>query len=178
MRRRPHTARAGSIAPWSAESVTARRPVVVAALLAGAVAILGGSMTDTGAWYRGLAKSPLTPPDWVFAPAWTLIYALAVVAAVLGWRAMRSTRERAWLVSLFFVNALLNVAWSAVFFTARRPDWALAEVITLGLSVLALVVFLAPRSPRSSALLVPYLVWVGFASYLNLEVVRLNGPFG
>ncbi len=157
--------------------MTSRRPLIVAALGAAAVAILGGAMTDTGPWYRDLAKSSLNPPDWVFAPAWTLIYALAVLAAVEGWRALRSRRDQAWLLSLFFVNAVLNVAWSAVFFTLRRPDWALAEVATLWLSVLALIVFLAPRAPRASALLAPYLVWVSFATYLNLRVVQLNGAF-
>ena len=154
-----------------------RRPIVVALLCAVAVAVLGGSATDVGPWYRGLEKSVLTPPDWAFAPAWTLIYALCVAAAVIGWRALRSTRDRAWLISLFFFNAVLNVLWSAMFFTARRPDLALAEVITLWVSVLALVVFLTPRSRKAGALLVPYLAWVSFAAYLNQRVVALNGPF-
>jgi tryptophan-rich sensory protein len=153
------------------------RPVTVAALCAVVVAVVGGAMTDTGPWYRGLEKSALTPPDWVFGPAWTVIYALAVVAAVLGWRASRSRPAQAWLVSLFFANAVLNVLWSAAFFTARRPDWALAEVVTLWVSVLALIVFLWPRSQRAGALLIPYLLWVSFAAYLNYRVVVLNGPF-
>lgn len=157
--------------------MSARRPVVVAALAAGAVALAGGAATDTGPWYRGLEKSALTPPDWAFGPAWTLIYALAVAAAVGGWRASETRRDQAWLLSLFFVNAVLNVAWSGLFFTLRRPDWALAEVVTLWLSVLALIVFLAPRSRRASGLLLPYLLWVTFAAYLNYRVVVLNGPF-
>ena len=134
-------------------------------------------MTDTGPWYRGLSKSPLNPPDWAFAPAWTVIYALAVLAATEGWRALRTRTDQAWLVSLFFMNAVLNVAWSAVFFTLRRPDWALGEVTALWASVLALIVFLWPRSRRAGGLLVPYLIWVSYAAYLNLQVVRLNGPF-
>lgn len=155
-----------------------RKPLLVAGLCALAVAIAGGLATDTGPWYRSLAKSPLTPPDWLFGPAWTLIYALAVMAAVDGWRAMRTKADQARLISLFFVNGVLNVAWSAFFFTARRPDWALAEVATLWLSVLVLILFLRPRSRRASALLVPYLVWVSFAAYLDFEVVVRNGPFG
>jgi len=162
----------------SSRPAPSRRPLAVAALVAVGVAIAGGAATDTGPWYRGLAKSALTPPDWAFAPAWTVIYALVVVAAVWGWRAMDTARDRAWLISLFFANAVLNVAWSGVFFTLRRPDWALAEVGTLWLSVLALVVFLWPRERRAGALLVPYLLWVSFAAYLNLEIVRRNGPFG
>jgi len=156
----------------------ARRPVFVAALVAIAVAVLGGAMTDTGPWYRGLDKSAWNPPDAVFGPAWTVIYALCVWAAVEGWRAAATSRDRAWLVSLFFVNAVLNVGWSFVFFALNRPDWALAEVATLWISVASLIVFLWPRSRRAGALLVPYLVWVAFAAFLNLRVVQLNGPFG
>ena len=79
--------------------MSTRRPIVVAVATAALVAMLGGSMTDTGPWYRELQKSRLNPPDWVFAPAWTLIYALAVVSAVLGYRALRSWSEQAWLIS-------------------------------------------------------------------------------
>jgi tryptophan-rich sensory protein len=154
-----------------------RRPILVAALVAFGVALLGGAMTDTGDWYRRLEKSPANPPDWLFAPAWTAIYALTVVAAVGGWQALRTSSERAWMLSLFFVNAVLNVLWTAAFFTLRRPDWALAEVATLWLSVAALIAFFWGRQRRSSLLLAPYLLWVSFAAFLNLEVVRRNGPF-
>lgn len=135
-------------------------------------------MTDIGPWYQGLKKPAVNPPNWAFAPAWTAIYALAVIAGVTGWRACRTSKQRAWLISLFFANAILNVLWSAVFFTLKRPDWALAEVATLWLSVLALVVFLWRISRPAALVLIPYLVWVAFAAYLNLEVVKLNGPFG
>lgn len=155
-----------------------RNPVVVAILAALTVAFIGGAMTDIGPWYESLEKPALNPPNWAFAPAWTLIYALAVIAAVAGWRASRNSRERAWLVSLFFVNGVLNILWSAFFFTVQRPDWALAEVITLWLSVLALVIFLSRFSKLAAIALIPYLIWVAFAAYLNYGVVRLNGPFG
>ena len=153
------------------------KPVVVAAVCAVVVALAGGLATQVGPWYRSLEKSALNPPDWVFGPAWTIIYALCVAAAVLGWRTAESNRDRSILLSLFFVNAVLNVLWSVAFFTLRRPDWALAEVGTLWLSVLALVLFFRTRSPRASVLLAPYLAWVAFAAYLNFVVVELNGPF-
>lgn len=130
-----------------------------------------------GPWYQALEKPAFNPPDWLYAPAWTVIYGLCVLAAVFGWRASRTSKVRAWLMTLFFFNAALNILWSALFFTFRRPDWALAQVITLWLSVLALVVFFARFSPRSSALLLPYLAWVSFAAYLNYQIVVLNGPF-
>lgn len=135
-------------------------------------------MTDIGPWYRALEKSSLTPPDWAFGPAWTVIYALAAFAAVLGWRAAATSRARAWLISLFFVNAVLNVLWSFFFFAAKRPDLALAEVVTLWISVLSLIVFLWPLRRAAALVLAPYLAWVAFAAYLNYRVVELNASFG
>jgi tryptophan-rich sensory protein len=73
---------------------------------------------------------------------------------------------------------LLNVAWSFLFFTLRRPDWAMFEVVLLWLSIAALIRQVLPASRRAATLLVPYLVWVAIAALLNWEVVRLNGPFG
>ena len=154
-----------------------KNPVVVAMLVAVGVAILGGAATDVGPWYQGLRKPSFNPPNWLFAPAWTVIYALAVIAAVVGWNNAETGTQRNLLIILFFFNAVLNVTWSFLFFTLKRPDWALAEVITLWISVLALVVFFFPFSRLSSLVLLPYLGWVGFAGFLNLAIVRLNGPF-
>ena len=85
---------------------------------------------------------------------------------------------RATVLGLFGLNMALNIAWSALFFAFRRPDWALIEVVPLWLSIAALIRVLAPFSRRAAALLFPYLVWVAIAALLNWEVVRLNGPFG
>ncbi len=155
-----------------------RNPTVIAILAALAVAMVGGAVTDIGPWYEDLEKPALNPPNWVFAPAWTVIYALAVIAAVTGWRDTRTSAERARLITLFFFNGVLNILWSALFFTFRRPDWALAQVVILWLSVLALILFFQRFSNVAALCLLPYLVWVAFAAYLNLGVVQLNGPFG
>jgi tryptophan-rich sensory protein len=163
--------------------VTARsgrlwRPVVVAALAALAVAVLGGLATDLGTWYEALRKPAWQPPDWAFGPAWTLIFALAAIAGVLAWRAAPNGAARERILLLFAINGFLNVLWSLLFFRLHRPDWALIEVGLLWLSIVALIVGLAPHSRAASWLLVPYLLWVSFAAMLNLAVVRLNAPFG
>ena len=142
------------------------------------VAGLGAAATDIGPWYYGLHKSSLNPPDWLFGPAWTLIYALAALAGVLAWARARTAQQRARVLVLFAINALLNILWSELFFNFRRPDWALTEVAPFWLSILALMVFLWPISRQASWVLAPYLAWVCFAGWLNYEVVRLNGPFG
>lgn len=154
------------------------RPTLVAGGAALAVALVGGLSTRIGPWYQALEKPALNPPNGAFAPAWTLIYALCVAAAVIGWRQITTNSGRAWLLSLFFMNALLNIMWSVLFFTIQRPDWALAEVTTLWLSVAALLIFFVRNAPAAALLIAPYLVWVTFAAYLNFRVVALNGPFG
>jgi tryptophan-rich sensory protein len=82
------------------------------------------------------------------------------------------------LIGLFALNGFLNIAWSLLFFQLRRPDWAQVEVIALWVSVLVLILFVWRRSMTAALLLVPYLGWVTLAGYLNLTIVRLNGPFG
>jgi benzodiazapine receptor len=153
------------------------KPVLLAALAALVVAVLGGLMTDIGPWYRELVKPPWQPPDMLFGPVWTLIYALAALAGVRAWEAAPSRAAREWMLALFALNGFLNVLWSLLFFRLRRPDWALWEVGPLWLSVLALVIVLSRWSPRAGWLLSPYLAWVAFAAVLNLAIVRLNGPF-
>lgn len=154
------------------------KPVLLAALAALAVAALGGLMTDIGPWYRGLVKPSWQPPDLMFGPVWTLIYACAAIAGVRAWESAPSRAAREWMLALFALNGFLNVLWSLLFFRLRRPDWALWEVGPLWLSVLALVIVLGRWSPRAGWLLAPYLAWVAFAAVLNLAIVRLNGPFG
>lgn len=153
--------------------------MTVALSVLGVVGVLGlgGLLTRLGSWYDALRKPTWQPPGWLFGPAWTLIGALTAAAAVLAWNHAPAAAERSWVVGLFSVNAILNILWSGLFFTLRRPDWALAEVVVLWLSVLSLVLRFAPFSPTASLLLLPYLFWVGFAAFLNRAIVRLNGSF-
>ena len=128
-------------------------------------------------WYLSLRKPSWNPPDWLFGPAWTTIGLLCVGSAVRAWRSARRGGEQRTVLVLFAINGLLNAAWSGLFFRLRRPDWALIEVVPLWLSIVALIAAFAGRAPLSAWLLVPYLIWVSFASVLNLEIVRLNRPF-
>jgi tryptophan-rich sensory protein len=154
------------------------KPIAAAAGGALGVAILGGLSTDIGPWYRSLIEPPWKPPDVLFGPAWTTIYALAAASGLIAWRRAATRSRRDWILVLFAANAFFNVLWSLLFFRLRRPDWALMEVGLLWLSVLVLMLFLGRFSRPSAWLLAPYLAWVAFAAALNLAVVRLNGPFG
>jgi tryptophan-rich sensory protein len=151
-------------------------PALVAAIATIAVATIGGELTELGPWYQALKKPVWQPPDWLFPPAWTLIFTLTAIAGVLAWQRAPDRRTRVWLIALLTVNALLNIGWSAIFFRWQRPDLALAEVVFLWLSILALILFTS-YAKTASRLLLPYLAWVSFAAVLNLAVVRLNAPF-
>jgi tryptophan-rich sensory protein len=154
------------------------RPVLIAAAAALVVAVLGGTITDLGSWYESLRKPDWQPPGPAFGIIWTTIYSLTAMAAVLAWRRAPAGQAREWLVGLFAFNGFLNILWSLLFFRFQRPDWALVEVVLLWLSIVALIVFTVRHSRLSGVLLTPYLVWVSIATMLNLEIVRLNGPFG
>lgn len=153
-------------------------PMIFAVAAVLAVLGIGGATTKVDAWYKDLRKPTWNPPGWAFAPAWTIILGLAGWAGVEAWAHAATAGERWRIGVLFGFNALFHMLWSPLFFTWRRPDWALAEVPLLWLSVLALIVGLAPISPLSGWLLAPYLAWVAFAAFLNLTIVRLNAPFG
>jgi translocator protein len=154
-----------------------RKPVLIAAAVAIFVALLGGTLTDTGPWYQNLHKPSWQPPDWLFGPAWTSIFALATASAVYAWRDAQDRAQREWVIVLFALNGFLNVLWSMLFFALRRPDWALIEVTFLWISILTPMIVFWRFAKSASLYLLPYLLWVSFAAFLNLTVVRLNAPF-
>lgn len=141
------------------------------------VGTLGGVLTDVSGWYKALRVPSWKPPDWAFGPGWTVILSLACYAAILGWEGQPTGPRRDLMVGLFLANGALNAFWSLLFFKLRRPDWALFEVPFLWLSVIALIIVLAPVSGTAAWCMVPYAAWVLFAANLNLALVRLNGPF-
>lgn len=166
----PSGAATGGGARWTA-------PAIAAAVALG-VASLGGQLTDLGPWYIALEKPAWQPPGVAFPIVWTIIFTLTAIAGVVAWRATPSRSARVTLLALFALNAALNVLWSGLFFTLKRPDWALIEGAALWVSVVALIAAAWPRSRLAGALLVPYVIWVTIALVLNWEIIRLNGPFG
>lgn len=152
--------------------------IIAAVLWAILLGGLGGVLTSIGPWYRELKKPSWQPPDWLFGPAWTLILGLAAWAAVLAWNGATTDSERGAIIILYAVNFVGHFLWSPLFFTLRRPDWALVEVVFLWASVLAILIGLRSYSELASWLILPYFIWVSFAACLNLAIVRLNGPFG
>ncbi len=127
------------------------------------------SRTD---WYEALQKPPLNPPDWVFAPVWTVLY---VLMAAAGWRLWNSENsEKARLKMLWSVQLVLNGWWSVLFFGLRDPFAAFTDILILWFC-LGVLLRGAWRSEKSAAfLLTPYFLWVSFATYLNAALWWLN----
>ncbi|PTS86554.1 TspO protein [Sphingomonas sp. HMWF008] len=153
-------------------------PLYVSLGCAAALLMAGGLATPLGDWYKALRKPRWQPPGWAFGPAWTIILGLAAWSAAIAWTAAPDPAARTSIIILFAVNAAFHFLWSPLFFAIRRPDWALGEVVFLWASLVALIVGLWPISHFAALLIVPYLLWVSFAAFLNWTIVRLNGPFG
>ena len=123
-------------------------------------------------WYAGLNHPAIAPPNWVFAPVWTLLYVLMGIAA---WRVWRITTLKSKEMIAFAVQLALNFAWSALFFAAHRIGAAAAEAVILWLSILVTALLFWRRDRMAGLLLLPYLAWAGFAAVLTRAFWHLNG---
>jgi translocator protein len=132
-----------------------------------------GAVFRPGEWYERLAKPRWRPPNWVFAPAWAVLYLCIAVSGWLVWREA-GVAGAAVPLAIYAVQLALNAAWSAIFFGLRRPDLAFAEIVALWLSIAATIGAFRPVHAGAAWLLVPYLCWVTFAAALNFTVWRLN----
>ena len=134
---------------------------------------LSGAVFRPGAWYEGLDKPRWRPPNWLFAPAWTVLYVCIAVSGWLAWRQAGVAGAPA-ASAAYGAQLVLNAGWSAVFFGLHRPGWALAELALLWLSIALTAALFAPISAAAAALLLPYLAWVTFAGALNASLWRRN----
>jgi benzodiazapine receptor len=132
-----------------------------------------GSRFQPGEWYAGLVKPALTPPPWVFGPVWTLLYLMMGIAAWLVWR-KQGLAGALGPLGLFLLQLALNALWSYLFFGLQRPGLAFLDIVTLWLAILAALVAFWRVYPLAGLLLLPYLLWVSFATYLNFQFWRLN----
>jgi benzodiazapine receptor len=123
-------------------------------------------------WYPKLRKPMGTPPGWVFGPVWTVLYVLMATSAWLVWRQYGRGARAALLI--FLGQLALNLAWSGIFFGARLPGFASAEIVILWLAILFTVLVFHPLNAVSAYLLLPYLLWVTYAGYLNLGIWLMN----
>lgn len=138
------------------------------------VVVGGGSLIGInnvpGEWYQSLAKPPFNPPNWVFAPVWTILY---VLIAVAGWRIwhQRSTHGA---MTAWWLQLGLNFLWSPVFFTLNSIGLALLGILALLATIIVFIRITWERDRISALLFIPYLAWVAFATLLNASIWFLN----
>ena len=153
--------------------------LVVSLAVCQAAGLIGSLFTRKGIdpWYSNLQKPSFTPPDWVFAPVWITLYLLMGISLFLVW--LKVKRESKTISSkgpmvLFFSQLALNVAWTAVFFGMHSIGWSLLVICLLWIMIIVTMIFFYRISSLASWLLLPYLLWVSYATVLNLNIWWLN----
>jgi benzodiazapine receptor len=141
--------------------------------LAGIIGTIFTTSAITG-WYMTLTKPALNPPSWVFGPVWTLLYALMGISAFIVWQKGIANRRVKIALSIFLGQLILNSAWSIIFFGLRCTGGALIEIIILWCTILATIIAFYKISKPAAWLLLPYIIWVSFAMYLNYAIWLLN----
>jgi tryptophan-rich sensory protein len=139
----------------------------VAALTAAAL----GGLFAPGAWFAALHKPSWNPPGWLFGPVWTVLYVMIALAGTLAWRAqpIRKPATTWWVAQM-----LLNAAWTPMFFGLRQLWPAVVVIAAVWVCIVGFIVTTRREQPRSALLFAPYLVWVSFASALNVSIASMN----
>lgn len=123
-------------------------------------------------WYTTLQKPFLNPPGWVFGPVWIVLYLLMGISLWLIWESDSKEKKKA--VGLFFAQLVLNAIWSPLFFGAQSIGGALAVIVLLWAAIVLTILVFTKISRAAAWLLVPYILWVSFAVYLNFSIFILN----
>lgn len=124
-------------------------------------------------WYQSLNKPAWNPPDWVFGPVWTLLYTLMGIAAWHIWRTYGFKNARPALV-MFLIQLLLNGLWSQLFFGMESPGWAFVEIFFLLGAIIVTTILFFRKSSFSGWLMIPYVLWTTFATFLNGVIWLMN----
>lgn len=151
--------------------------LIISLLLPLVVGGLGGLVTSRSVadWYQTLEKPYFSPPDWVFGPVWTLLYLLIGVSLYLVWASPLTYPYTKTAAYIFFgIQLVLNLMWSLVFFGLHAPAFAAVVILMLLVAIVLTMVSFWPISRWAALLLVPYLLWVSFATALNVAVALLN----
>lgn len=150
--------------------------IIVCILTAELLGGLGGFVTASsiGDWYADLVKPPGTPPNWVFGPVWTALYAMIGCSLALVWHRPAAMPEKRGALTWFAIQFVLNLAWTPIFFGAHRLLAALVVIIVLLVAIAVTIRKFRPIHPLASWLLVPYAIWVSYATWLNAGYWWLN----
>jgi len=147
--------------------------LIVSILICEGAGIVGSIFTVPAikTWYASLNKPFFSPPNWIFAPVWIVLFLLMGISLYLVWASPRLKKDA---VLIFILQLILNVLWSIIFFGLKSPGLALFEILMLWFAILYTIVNFYRISKSASFLLLPYILWVTFAAILNFAVWRLN----
>jgi len=150
--------------------------LIIAIIVSELAGIIGSVFTTPSIadWYAGIVKPTLNPPSWVFGPVWTTLFALMGISAFLIWKTGLSRQDVKITLGIFMGQLVLNTLWSIIFFGLHSPGGALIEIVLLWLAILATIISFAKISKPAAWLLLPYILWVSFAMYLNYAIWVLN----
>lgn len=140
------------------------------------VGMVSGLFTSSGVtgWYAAASKPWFNPPNWIFAPVWTLLYVLMGIALYLVWKTEADKTVKQTAIILFAAQLTLNFFWSFIFFKLQQPGWAFAEIILMWGMILFTLLWFGRISSTAAWLLIPYICWVSFAAVLNYSIWKLN----
>ncbi len=124
-------------------------------------------------WYSSLNKPSFSPPNWIFGPVWTILYFL-MASSLYIIVTEKSKKPKRTAIQLYMVQLFLNTLWSVLFFSFKNIDLAFMEILLLWVAIVITIIFFEKINKKAAYLLLPYLLWVGFASFLNLNVLLLN----
>lgn len=141
-------------------------------LITGAVAGIV-TASEVGSWYAAIQKPSFNPPNYIFGPVWTALYILMGIALAIVWR-KPAEPARNMAMKFFFLQLLLNFLWSFIFFYFHLTGWALVEIIILWLCIFITIILFYKQSKTAAWLMVPYILWVSFATVLNAAIWQLN----
>jgi len=150
--------------------------LILAVLICQGMGLIGSLFTTPAipSWYAGLIKPSFNPPNWIFAPAWILLYTLMGIAAFLIWNRRNGKKKIKTALVLFSVQLVLNSLWSIIFFGLHLPQYAFLEILVLWFFILLTLLSFYKISKPAGLLLLPYILWVSFAAILNLSIMILN----
>lgn len=150
--------------------------LIIAIVGSEAAGIIGSIFTISSipTWYAMIAKPEFAPPNWLFGPVWTTLFALMGIAAFLVWKKGTERKDVKVALGIFVLQLVLNTLWSIIFFGLRSPGGAFIEIIFLWLAILWTIVAFHKISKAAAYLLIPYILWVSFAAYLNYAIWILN----
>lgn len=150
--------------------------LTISLLLPQLAGIIGSLFTTSSmpTWYVNLNKPSFNPPNWIFGPVWITLYILMGISVYLVWQEVEKNKESEKATNLFWIHLIFNASWSIIFFGLKNPALAFIDIIIILVFIIILMVKFWKINKYSTYLLVPYLLWVSFATVLNYSIWVLN----